>query len=102
MSQKPAQVQQGTKTSIPEVKPAGGLQKPPAIPAHLAGNGWKIVPGIDYNKMKIVYGIIKQGPNYSAVRIEVMPDGQVLTLALPENMKEITVQRLIELMAQEA
>jgi hypothetical protein len=63
------------------------------IPDYLTGNGWKEIKSITTTDLKVVYGMARVGKYFQPIRVEVMDDGSVLTLALPENMKEIALQR---------
>lgn len=69
------------------------------IPEYLSSAGWKIkdskiVP-------KILYGMTKVGSGYIPVRVEINAGGEVRVMALPENMKVISAQRISDLMVQE-
>lgn len=79
-----------------ETKPAPQL-KP--IPRELAASGWlhsKIT-----RPPKILYGMIRTGRNYIGLRLELQADGSVQILELPENIRQIIADRLIDLMLQE-
>jgi hypothetical protein len=70
------------------------------IPKHLEGSGWKVVELKE--PPRILYGLMPcGGMNYRAVRLELLPDGSVRTMALPDNLKQIAVDRLIDLLMME-
>lgn len=70
------------------------------IPVHLLQAGWKRAEG---DKLpKAVYGLVKVSSNYIAVRIEAKEDGSALVLDLPENLKAIAVDRIIDMMMLES
>lgn len=87
-------------TVSPTEAPKSPAEAPIPVPPHLQGAGWRKIALKKHPK--ILYGMVREGSNYIAVRIEVAPNGSVLTLALPDNMKAIAADRLIDLMLTEA
>jgi hypothetical protein len=93
-----------------------GLQKPPevnqppapipenvpavlAVPPSLYSAGWRPIP--QEGMPKVFYGIRGGGSETEAVRVEFLDSGNVQVLALPGNMKSISVERINDLLLTE-
>lgn len=84
----------------PTANPSTDITRP--ISANLYAAGWRnheedVMPSVIYGILPVV-----GTGNWKPIRIERHEDGSVSILALPENMKEIAVQRIIDLLPTEA
>jgi len=96
----PATAAPATPEVTPEEKPkASPGTTPHVLPKHVSDQGWKEIEA--RNLPKIFYGIRKEGSNFQAIRIEVLPDGSVHASALPANLKMIAIERTLDIMSQE-
>ena len=82
------------------IKQNAGAPDQRVIDPRLFDSGWRHTAD-EIGKKTPFYGLRRKGLNYEAIRVAHRDDGTVEILALPENLKEIAIERIRELLENE-